>query len=124
MYGLSMPPSSSNLIDEPYVSRIGGAEASGSALSLEHEILSLFDLLRVPLLRYAVSFGLSLHDGEDIIQEVFLALFHHLQEGRSRSNLRGWVFRVAHNLALKRRATNQRRYGIDEGDCHFVDECS
>jgi RNA polymerase sigma-70 factor (ECF subfamily) len=71
-----------------------------------------------------VSFGLSAHDGEDIVQEVFLALFHHLQEGRSRSNLRGWVFRVAHNLALKRRAANRARDCAGEESCNFADECS
>lgn len=124
MYEPTMPPSSSNSIAGPYVSRVGDAETSESALSLEHEILSLFDLLRVQLLRYAISFGLSVHDGEDIIQEVFLALFHHLREGRSRSNLRGWVFRVAHNLALKRRAMNRARYHIGEGDGSFGDEHS
>jgi RNA polymerase sigma-70 factor (ECF subfamily) len=79
------------------------AEAAGSS-SLEEEILSLFDSLHGSLLRYALSFGLSIHDSEDLIQEVFLALFHHLRRGHSRSNLRGWVFRVMHNLALKRRA--------------------
>jgi RNA polymerase sigma-70 factor (ECF subfamily) len=43
-----------------------------------------------------------------VIQEVFLALFQHLQRGRSRQNLRGWVFRVAHNLGLKRRLAKAR----------------
>jgi RNA polymerase sigma-70 factor (ECF subfamily) len=48
------------------------------------------------------------HDAEEVTQEVFLSLFRHLQLGRSRKNLRGWIFRVAHNLALKRRYANQR----------------
>jgi RNA polymerase sigma-70 factor, ECF subfamily len=30
-------------------------------------------------------------------------LFHHLKKGRPKDNLRGWVFRVGHNQALKRR---------------------
>src|SRR5208282_715893 len=51
--------------------------------------------------------GLSVHDGEEIVQESFLLLFQHLQHGKSRQNLRGWVFRVARNLALKQRAANQ-----------------
>ncbi len=65
--------------------------------------MELFDQLRGRLLRYTVNFGLSVQDGEEIVQETFLALFRHLQEGKPRDNLRGWVFRVAHNLALKRR---------------------
>jgi len=54
------------------------------------------------LLRYLSSFGLALPDGEEVLQEVFLSLFQHLRRGKSRENLRGWLFRVAHNLALKR----------------------
>ena len=37
------------------------------------------------------------------------ALFKHLSLGRDAANLTGWLFRVAHNLALKRRRTMQRR---------------
>ncbi|MGC1370926.1 MAG: sigma-70 family RNA polymerase sigma factor, partial [Candidatus Sulfotelmatobacter sp.] len=44
---------------------------------------------------------------EEIIQESFLLLFQHLQRGKSRENLRGWIFRVARNLALKQRAANR-----------------
>jgi RNA polymerase sigma-70 factor (ECF subfamily) len=75
---------------------------------LEDEVVALFDQLRDRLLRYLLSFGLALPDGEEIIQEVFLSLFQHLRDGKPRDNLRGWVFRVAHNLALKRRYRNRR----------------
>jgi RNA polymerase sigma-70 factor, ECF subfamily len=75
---------------------------------IEREVIELFDQFRLPLLRYVVSRGLSPHDGEEIIQEVFLALFRHLQAGRSRSNLRGWIFRVAHNLAAKQHHANRK----------------
>jgi RNA polymerase sigma-70 factor, ECF subfamily len=76
-------------------------EPRGSALA--EEIVALFDLWREPLLRYLASLGLPIPDGEEIVQEVFLALFQHLRRGGGRANLRGWVFRVAHNLGLKRR---------------------
>jgi RNA polymerase sigma-70 factor, ECF subfamily len=74
----------------------------------ECEVIRLFDELRDPALRYVLSFGLSIQDGEEVTQEVFLALLRHLQMGKPRDNLRGWVFRVAHNLALKRRQANRR----------------
>lgn len=74
----------------------------------EAEILSLFDLMRLRLLRYAVSFGISVHDGEDVVQETFLALFHHLRRRRSHDNLHGWLFQVTHNLALKKRLKTMR----------------
>jgi RNA polymerase sigma-70 factor (ECF subfamily) len=67
----------------------------------EEEIVELFRRLRNPVLRYVLTFGIAAHDGEEIVQEVFLALFEHLRRGKSRANLQGWVFRVGHNLALK-----------------------
>jgi len=78
------------------------------ASELEEQVIALFDELRARLLRYVLGFHLSSADAEEIIQEAFLALFQHLQRGRSRQNLRGWIFRVVHNLALKRLAKNGR----------------
>jgi len=74
----------------------------------EDDVVALFDQLRNPLLRYLLSFGLSVADGEEIVQEVFLALFQHLRRGGARGNLRGWLFRVGHNLALRRRHLARR----------------
>ncbi len=74
---------------------------------LESVVIGLFDQLQGRLLSYVVACGLPFHDAEDIVQETFLALFRHLELGRPRSNLKGWLFRVAHNLALKRRGTIQ-----------------
>jgi RNA polymerase sigma-70 factor (ECF subfamily) len=59
---------------------------------------------------------LSPQDAEEVTQEVFLSLFRHLQLGRSRSNLRGWIFRVAHNLALKKRGSNYKLQNRTESD--------
>src|SRR5271156_1886949 len=75
---------------------------------IECEVMNLFEQFRNPVLRYALSFGVPVHDAEEVTQEVFLSLFRHLQLRRSRKNLRGWIFRVAHNLALKQRYANQR----------------
>jgi RNA polymerase sigma-70 factor (ECF subfamily) len=71
--------------------------------SLEEEVVELFDAMRGPLLRYLNGLGLPVADGEEVVQEVFLSLFQHLRRGGGRTNLRGWIFRVAHNLGLKRR---------------------
>lgn len=72
--------------------------------ALQQDVLALFDRFRDPLLRYVCANGIAVGEGEDVVQEVFLLLFRHLQRGGSRSNLQGWLFRVAHNLTLKRRA--------------------
>jgi RNA polymerase sigma-70 factor, ECF subfamily len=95
-----------------------GADAHAERPSeIECEVMRLFEQFRDPLLRYALSFGICIHDAEEVIQEVFLSLFRHLQLGRSRQNLRGWIFRVAHNLALKQRYVNQElRHSTEFGE--------
>jgi len=92
--------------------------ATGQA---EEVVLSLFDQFHNRLFRYVLSLGLSTHDGEEVVQEVFLSLFRHLQLGRSRKNLRGWVFRVAHNLALKQRPRRQKLNSSVECDASLLE---
>jgi RNA polymerase sigma-70 factor (ECF subfamily) len=75
-------------------------ESEGSGL--EREITEMFDQYRPPLLRYLSSFGLGAADAEEVVQETFLALFLHLRQGKPRTNLQAWIFRVAHNQGLKR----------------------
>ena len=76
--------------------------------AVELEVLELFDECHGGVGRYVRSFGVDAGDCEDVVQETFLALFRHLLRGGGRSNLRGWIFRVARNLALKRRAGQRR----------------
>jgi RNA polymerase sigma-70 factor, ECF subfamily len=91
---------------------------------LEEEVVSLFEQLRAPIFRYLLSFRIPVADAEEVLQEVFLALFQHLRQGKSRSNLRGWVFRVAHNSALKCRLRARRhcdRFGSLSEYCAKLD---
>jgi len=94
-FGLSLPASLAGYGD--------------SSSLVQGEVLRLFDECAPRLRRYVRAFGLSAEATEDVVQEVFLQLFRHLQLGRSRANLRGWVFQVGHNLALKQRAKATRR---------------
>ncbi len=55
---------------------------------LAEEVAGFFDQFRGALLRYLSSFGLALPDGEEVLQEVFIALFQHLRGGKSRENIR------------------------------------
>jgi len=87
---------------------VGTAAIDAGASTVERDVLDLFDALRDRLLRYLLSFSLAPSDSEEIVQETFLALFQHLQRGKSRRNLRGWLFRVAHNLALRKRQQDRR----------------
>ena len=107
-----------------YISGISWADDRiETAQALELEILSVYDSLQLPLLRYSISFRLSIAEGEDIVQETFLALFDHLRKARSRDNLRGWVFRVAHNLALKRRLFHRTQSTLTSVENYRSEEC-
>jgi RNA polymerase sigma-70 factor (ECF subfamily) len=101
-----MPPIDS--INRLLFPSVTATALSAKPSEIERDVMELFEQFRNPLLRYALSFGIPAHDAEEVIQEVFLSLFRHLQLRRSRRNLRGWIFRVAHNLALKRRYANQK----------------
>lgn len=98
-------PSPSNVLSAlPLVA----AEAVCQPSAAEVDVIELFDEFRDRLFRYVLTFGLPVEDCEEVIQETFLALFQHLTRGKSRRNLRGWLFRVAHNLALKTRLRSRR----------------
>ena len=83
--------------------------ATAPARSAQDEVLFLFDACGPNVLRYIRSLGVEPAAAQDIAQEVFLALFHHVRLDRPRDNLKGWLFRVAHNLALKHRRKLKRR---------------
>jgi RNA polymerase sigma-70 factor, ECF subfamily len=97
---------SSRVLDFP--ARSVAAAPSFAPSPLEDEVVKFFDQCRAPLVRYTRAIGLSAQDAEEIVQEVFIALFRHLQLDRSRSNLQAWIFRVAHNLALKQLQSNRK----------------
>lgn len=106
----------------------GGVGAGSDAVArkppppdLEAEVTALFHELRAPVLRYSASLGLPVTEGEDVVQEVFLALFRHLRAGRPRDNLRGWVLRTAHNLTLKRRLQQIRTTTANDTAADFAD---
>ena len=103
-----MPPSTAEALGALSPAR-SAAAAPATPEAIERDVLMLFDRWGPSLLRYVASLGLRPEETEDIVQEVFLALCRHLLLGRSRRNLRGWVFQVAHNQALKQRGAAQRQ---------------
>jgi RNA polymerase sigma-70 factor (ECF subfamily) len=74
------------------------------------EVTTLYRELRKPLLRYLVCLGLTSDEAQDVVQDAFLSLQRHVSDG-TRENIRGWLFRVAHNQARNRQASYHRRFG-------------
>jgi RNA polymerase sigma-70 factor (ECF subfamily) len=76
----------------------------------DSEATALYRELRKPLLRYLVCLGLSSDEAQDVVQDAFLALHRHLSSGGSQENIRGWLFRVAHNQARNRQNRYDRNF--------------
>jgi RNA polymerase sigma-70 factor (ECF subfamily) len=62
-------------------------------------VLELYDREQVSLRRYLVCLGLDSATAEETVQESFLRLHQHLLANGARTHLRGWLYRVAHNVA-------------------------
>ncbi len=60
-----------------------------------------YDQLRPSLLTYLAGLGLTLNEAEDVVHDSFIRLFDHLDTKQTDKNLRGWLFRVSHNLAME-----------------------
>jgi RNA polymerase sigma-70 factor, ECF subfamily len=104
------------MFEDEIAARLPVVSGEAGPSALEEEVIALFDRFQDRLLRYLMSLGLAAEDGEEVVQEVFLALFQHLRRGKSRRNLRAWIFQVAHNLGLKRRERLRRdRQALAEG---------
>jgi RNA polymerase sigma-70 factor, ECF subfamily len=88
------------------------------------EVTALYRELREPLLRYLVCLGLSKDEAQDVVQDTFLSLHRHLTAGGPQDNLRGWVFRVAHNRARNRQGSYHRRFAepLDPQSNSMLDE--
>jgi RNA polymerase sigma-70 factor (ECF subfamily) len=62
-------------------------------------VLDLYDREHVSLRRYLLYLGVDVETAAETVQESFLRLHKHLLAGGDRTNLRAWLYRVAHNLA-------------------------
>jgi RNA polymerase sigma-70 factor, ECF subfamily len=85
------------------------------------------DSLRPTLHRYCARMVGSVLDGEDIVQEAMLRALEASPPDRPIENPEGWLFRIAHNLALdflRRRVRLADTHSEDDVDLimHSVDE--
>jgi RNA polymerase sigma-70 factor (ECF subfamily) len=82
--------------------------SEGGDPNLRKKAIELYDELRTSVYGYLSCLGLLPQEAEDIIQETFLKLFQSLASGMRDDNLRGWVFRVAHNLTINLHKSSSR----------------
>ncbi len=63
-------------------------------------VADLYSEIRKGVYQYLLTLGLDADRAQEFTQEAFLRLFHKLREGSAIENPRGWIYRVAHNLAV------------------------
>lgn len=70
------------------------------AVRVEEIVEQSFEQLREPILRYLIGTFGDPAAAEEITQDVFLRLYSAMISGQQIQNVKAWVFRVAHNLAI------------------------
>lgn len=88
------------------------SNAPGKSRSLEEELVELYGTLRPALLGYAYQISRSTGESEDLVQITFLKLFDQLQRKVPIQNVRSWLYRVLHNLAIDHIRRKQVHDGV------------
>ncbi len=80
------------------------------------EFENLVKDIRPQLHRYVARMVGSVIDGEDVVQEALVKAYYSLPLETAESNLRGWLFRIAHNKAIDylRHSNLQNMEQLDE----------
>jgi len=86
------------------------AESPRRSEPLEETVVGLYATMRPSLLGYAYQIVGSTGEAEDLVQIAFLKLFDQLSRKAQILNVRSWLYRVIHNLAID----HIRRKGIHE----------
>lgn len=82
------------------------AIAHGDKEALQH----LYQSTRTAVYGFALSILKNRHDAEDILQEVYIRIFHSSDSYRPEGKPMAWIFAITRNLALMR-LREGRRYG-------------
>jgi RNA polymerase sigma-70 factor, ECF subfamily len=80
----------------------------------EELVAQLYLSLRSSLRWYGYQLLGSSSDAEDLVQVAFVKVFDQLKRKREIQNLRGWLYRVVHNLAIDELRRHHRRKSVKE----------
>ncbi len=77
--------------------------------SLRRLVLEHYDREHASLRRYLSFLRVDPETSQEVVQESFLKLHEHLTAGGDCTNLRAWLYRVAHNLARNAQTASRAR---------------
>ena len=98
------------MIDVPLTS-VGTrrATAGGAAVDHDEEFQRVLTEFGPALVRFSLGYELDPENRRDLLQEIHIAVWRSLDIFDSRCSLRTWVYRVAHNTAVKHVMRSKRR---------------
>lgn len=80
---------------------------------LKHDVEQIYEQTRADICSYVLYLGVPSAQAPEVTQEVYLRLYQTVRKGEAIQNMRAWLFRVAHNLALKVRSREKVFLAID-----------
>ncbi len=80
-----------------------------NALNNPENFGHIVELFEAPVSRYLYRLtGASHEEWEDLLQEVFIKAYRHLNSFDTRLKLSSWIYRIAHNVAIDWRRKSQK----------------
>jgi RNA polymerase sigma-70 factor (ECF subfamily) len=113
MYGLLVEPEA-----ESVESARPLAERARDRVRFEEDALRLAD----DVYRVARRLTGSANEAEDLVQEAYVRAFRSWEQYRPGTNLRAWLLRIVHNLAIdasRKRARTPQTEPVEEGDYYL-----
>lgn len=87
-------------VNQVYSNRLASVPRPAGSGTPRRQVTEIYEASRAGVLRSLLSSGLDAGRAEEVMQEAFLRLYSALQSGEELTNPKGWLFRVAHNLAM------------------------
>jgi RNA polymerase sigma-70 factor (ECF subfamily) len=70
-------------------------------MTVHERVEQIYEAERENIYSYLVYFGIPAARAQELAQESFLKLYYKMSKGGSIENPRAWLYKVAHNLALR-----------------------
>jgi len=90
-------------------------------MTVRDQVERIYEAERSSIYSYLVHFGLPAGRAQELTQDAFLKLYLKLMEGKTIESPRAWLYRVAHNLALRLHERERRFDGLSPATA-FADQ--
>jgi len=80
---------------------VRGSQVYGSGMTVHERVEQIYEAERDNIYAYLLYFGLPAQRAQELAQDAFLKLYLKMSKGETIENPRAWLYRVAHNCALR-----------------------